>query len=135
MLTAWGVFAQEKLPAGSSLSTEAAKHFPQPVEVGTLLHRTVLQPLESQPVLGHVDAIVRARDGTLQAVVAYGGIFGLGVRPIAVPIDAMVLLGYDMEIEYFTPKDLNGFPTYNGAGTTRLASSDTIKVGLARPSH
>ena len=105
------------------------------MRVGDLVHRTVLQPLESQPVLGHVAAVVRQGDGTVSVVVNYGGLFGIGARPIAVPVEAMTLAGYNMEIVDFTPRQLSGFPTYSGAGATTIPPDATIKVGLSRPSH
>ena len=56
-------------------------------------------------------------------------------RPIAVPVDAMVLLGQDMEIVAFTPEQLRQFPTFSPSGTTDVADDTIIKVGLAKPSH
>ncbi len=117
-----------------SLAEKAAERFPQPVPAGTLLRRTVLEPLESQPVLGHVAGVVRAGDGTIDVVVDYGGFLGFGARPIAVPIDAMTLLGEDMEIVDFTPAQLRTFPTFEGAGTP-LPPDQIVHVGLSRPSH
>ena len=117
-----------------SLADKAAERFPQPVPVGTLLHRTVLEPLESQPVLGHVAGVVRASDGTIDVVVNYGGFLGFNARPIAVPIDAMTLLGDYMEIVDFTPAQLKTFPTFEGSGTP-VSSEEVVHVGLSRPSH
>jgi hypothetical protein len=118
-----------------SLAESAAMRFPQPVRVGDLLHRDVLEPVESQVLLGTVRQVVRDGDGTVQVVVDYGGFLGFGARPIAVPVDAMVLLGQDMEIVAFTPKELRKFPTFSLDGTTPLPSDTVIKVGLAKPSH
>ena len=114
---------------------KAADRFPQPVVVGSLLRRTVLQPEESKPVLGHVADIVRAKDGSLDAVVNYGGFLGFYTRPIAVPVDAMALLGEYMEILDFTPEQLKGFPTFDPVGTTPVPRSETIRVALAKPAH
>jgi hypothetical protein len=71
----------------------------------------------------------------MMVVIDYGGFLGFGSRPIAVPVDAMVLLGQDMEIVAFTPKRLRQFPTFSPSGTTDVADDTTIKVGLAKPSH
>ena len=97
--------AQESAPPGMSLAAAAARRFPQPVNVGSLIGRSVLQPLSSRPVLGHVaqvvrsdDDIVRSAGGVVQVVMSYGGLFGIGSRLIAVPVDAMVLLGDEMEV-------------------------------------
>ena len=118
-----------------TLAEKAAERFPQPVVVATLIHHTVLQPLESQPILGHVRQIVRAADGTIDVIVDYGGFFGFGARPIAVPVDAMVVSGQFMEIVDFTPEQLDKFPTYEAGADTPLPSDTSIRVGLAKPSH
>ena len=65
-------------PSGMSLAQSSAMRFPQPVRVGDLLHRTVLLPVESQTVLGRVRQVVRDGQGTIEVVVAYGGVLGIG---------------------------------------------------------
>jgi hypothetical protein len=122
-------------PTGMSLAESTAMRFPQPVRVGDLLGREVLRPVESQDILGRVHGLVRDRDGRIMVVVDFGGFLGFGARPIAVPVDAMVLLGQDMEIVAFTPDQLRQFPTFSPAGTTDVADDTIIKVGLAKPSH
>ena len=131
------VAAAHAQPASSVKGSDggASRRFPQPVRVADLLHRAVLQAVESQTVLGHVRAIVRAADGTIEAVVDYGGVLGIGARPIAVPVNAIALLGQDVEIVDLKPEQLHAMPTFNGSGFTSLAEGDTIKVGLTRPSH
>ena len=122
-------------PPGMSLADSAAMRFPQPVRVGDLLGRQVLRPVESQDVLGRVRRVVRDGDGRIMVVVDFGGFLGFGARPIAVPVDAMVLLGQDMEIVAFTPEQLRQFPTFSPSGTTDVADDTIIRVGLAKPSH
>jgi hypothetical protein len=122
-------------PTGMSLAQSTAMRFPQPVRSGDLLGREVLRPVESQDVLGRVSRLVRDRDGQIMVVVDYGGFLGFGARPIAVSIDAMVLIGQDMEIVAYTPDQLRQFPTFSPAGTTEITDDTTIKVGLAKPSH
>jgi len=68
-------------------------------------------------------------------VVDFGGFLGFGARPIAVPVDAMVLLGQDMEIVAYTSEQLRQFPSFSSSDTTDVASNTIIKVGLAKPSH
>lgn len=113
----------------------SATRFPQPVRVGSLLRREVLRPVESQTVLGRVAQLVRNRQGTIEVVVDYGGFLGIGARPIAVPLDAMVLLGSVMEIVAYTPRQLRHLPTFSASGTTPIASDTIVSVGLAKPSH
>jgi len=122
-------------PPGMSLAESAAMRFPQPVRVGDLLHRDVLRPVPSQQILGHVRAVVRDKEGAVEVVINFGGFLGFHTRPIAVPVDAMVLLGQDMEVVAFTPKQLRAFPTFSASGTTPVPNDATIKVGLAKPSH
>lgn len=129
------VLAQNIKPPGMSESEAAARRFPQPVRVGNLIGRTVLQPLESQPVLGRVESLVRRPDGTVAVVVRYGGLLGIGARPIAVPLDAMVSLGEYMEIVDLKPAELDRLPTFDGSGVTAIEAAQVVKVGLARPSH
>jgi hypothetical protein len=123
------------LPDAATLAARAAKRFPQPVRVGDLIGRDVLQPLESQPVLGRVAAVVRGADGRLDFVVAYGGLLGLGARPIAVPADAMALLGQYVAILDFTPAQLATFPTADAAALAPLPSDTVIRVALTKPFH
>ena len=122
-------------PAGMSLAESAAMRFPQPVRVGSLLHRDVLQPVESQRFLGTVEQVVRGDDGALQVVIEYGGFLGFGARPIAVPVDAMVLVGQVMEVVAYTPEQLRAFPTFSAGDATPLSLDSIINVGLAKPSH
>ena len=122
-------------PPGMGLAESAAMRFPQPVRVGDLLGRAVLRPVESQDILGRVRRVVRDGNGQIMVVVEFGGFLGFGARPIAVPVDAMVLLGQDMEIVAFTPKQLRQFPTFSSSGTTDVPDDAVIKVGLAKPSH
>ena len=128
-------YAQQPKPPDTTLAEAAARRFPQPVKVGDLLNRQVLQPLESQPTLGWVRDLVKRPDGSIDVVVNYGGYFGFFSRPIAVPVDGMVLLGQYMEIMDFTPDQLNRFKTFDGAGAVPVPPDSIIRVGLAGPSH
>jgi hypothetical protein len=118
-----------------SLANSAAMRFPQPVRVGTLLNRPVLQPVESQTVLGTVKQVVRDQPGAVSIVIAFGGVLGFGTRLISVPVDATVLLGDAMEIVAFTPEQLSQFPTFQPTGTTPVPPDTILKIGLAKPSH
>ena len=127
--------AQPAQPLAATLQAGAARRFPQPIAAGALLGRTVLQPLESQPVLGTVKAIVQAPDGTVAAVLRYGAVLGIGGRLIAVPLDAMTLLGERMEVVDFTPEQLDGFPAFDPAAAKAVPPQTVLRVGLSKPSH
>ena len=122
-------------PPGMSMATSAAMRFPQPVRVGDLLGRDVIQPVESQNFEGTVQQIVRNPDGTLAAVIALAGFLGIGSRPVSVPVDALVLLGQVVEVDAFTPAQLRRLPTYSRETAVPLSADAIIKVGLAKPSH
>jgi hypothetical protein len=135
LIASTAAYAQRPAPSGMSLAEAAARRYPQPVRVGDLLKRQVLQPLESQPILGWVRNVVHRPDGGIDVVVDYGGAFGLFARPIAVPVEAMALLGEYMEIIDFTPAQLDQFKTFDVAGAMPLPPDSIIRVGLAKPSH
>ena len=122
-------------PSGMNLADSAAMRFPQPVRAGELLGRTVRQPVESQNVRGDVRGVVRAGDGAVQVVMSFGGLLGFDRHLIAVPLDAMVLLGQDMEVVAFSPEQLRQFPVFDPAGTNPVPPDTVLKVGLAKPSH
>jgi len=133
-LCAAAAMAQEAAPAGVDPARFEAKRFPQPVRVGDLLHRTVLEPVESRRILGHVDRVIRGAGGKEAIVMSFGGFLGFGAHRIAVPTAAMVLLGSELEVLDFTPQQLEHFPTYDGTGGV-LGADEIIRMGLAHPSH
>ncbi len=123
------------LPTQAELAAQAAARFPQPVRVGDLLHRAVLKPLESQDTIGRVEHVVRGPDGVIRVIMSFGGLLGLDTHPIAVPVDAMVLVGQVMEVVGLTPQQLRALPAYKGGDGVELPADATIKIGLAKPSH
>ena len=135
LLACGAVRAQPSASPATPLTEMAARRFPQPVRVGDLLRRTVLQPTEAQPKLGRVRDIVARADGAISVVMEYGGLFGFGARPIAVPVEAMALLGEYVQVVGFTPAQLDALATFDGAGATPLPPDRVIRVGLAKPSH
>jgi hypothetical protein len=128
-------WAADPLPSLAALQAREARRFPQPVRVGDLIARDVLKPVEAQPILGHVDAVVRRPDGGLDVIVRYGGVLGFGARPIAVPIEAMALMGQFMAVMDFTPDQLGTFPTSDGAGLQAVPPDTMIRVGIVKPFH
>ena len=66
---------------------KAESRFPQPVRVGALIGRQVLEPTEAQHVLGRVETLVRSADGKVSMIMTIGGLFGFDTRLIAVPIE------------------------------------------------
>jgi hypothetical protein len=121
--------------AAPDLAQQAARRFPQPVIVGTLIGRDVLAPNEAQPILGHVAAVDRRPDGKIDMILRYGGVLGIGSRLIAVPVDAMALLGEYVAVVGYTPAELNRFPPADPAAEAAVSPGETIRVGLVGPFH
>ena len=111
-----------------------AARFPQPVQVGVLPGRDVLQPIEAQPILGHVASIVR-KDGNLLFVINRGGFLGFGATPVAVPVADLALLGHYVALMGMTPQQFARLPRFNPAGAVPLGPDKIIEVGIVRPFH
>lgn len=122
-------------PAGMSLAQSAAMRFPQPVRVGDLPGRAVIEPVEAQTMLGRVRSIVRDDRGTVLAVIRLDRWFGLRSRTVVIPIDAMVLVGDVLEPVIYTPAQLWQLPPFDLSSAVALSDDATIRVGLAKPSH
>ena len=135
LLCAGGAQAQKPAPDGMAHEVAAERRFPQRVRVGDLIGHTVLRPIPSRAVLGTVTQVAKTSDGKILVVIDYGGLLGFGARSIAVPVEAMALIGKDMEMLDFQPPQLDLFPTFTSAGTTPVAPDETILVALAAPSH
>ncbi len=120
-------------PTLAVLQQREAKRFPQPVRVGDLIGQRVLEPSESQGVLGRVEAITKRPDGGLDLVMSFGGILGLGARSIAVPIEAMAVLGPQVVAVDYSKKQLGALPT--ATETAALGPNEIIRVGIVRPYH
>jgi hypothetical protein len=118
-----------------SMVTSAAMRFPQPVRVGDLLRRDVIQPVESQNFLGTEQQIVRNPDGALAVIINLGGFLGFGSRSMSVPVDTLVLLGQVVEVDAFTPAQLRQLQTFSPGTAVPLPPDAVIKFGLAKPSH
>lgn len=118
-----------------TLAERAARRFPQLVRVGDLIRRQVLRPVEQQDVLGRVAAVVRRADGGVLIVINLGGTLSLGSRQVAVPVEAVALLGEHVALMDLSPTQLRALPAFTPDNTTPVPLSDTLRVGLTRPFH
>jgi hypothetical protein len=119
--------ASAQAPDRASLAEHAARRYPQPVRVGDLIGREVLEPKESQTVLGRVAAIRRAQDGGIDLVMRYGGLLGFGTRLISVPIEAVALLG-----EYVAMVGLTPCPPHRSKGRRSAPTKRSVSGLCAR---
>ena len=129
-----GVAAQPAAPPAPS-AERASRRFPQPVRAGDLIGRTVLAAKEQQPVLGRVAGIVRQSDGSTSLVIAESRWFGIGARPVAVPIEAVGLLGEYVALLDITPEQLRVSATFEAPSAAAVPPDDIIRVGLVKPFH
>lgn len=110
-----------------------AARFPQPVRVGDLIGRPVLDDDDS--TLGRVRQLVRGPDGRVLVVVAYNawfGWFGWDARPVAVPIEAVAALGRQLA-SLDMPRDAYATaPSFTGANTRPVGDNEIVRIALTR---
>ena len=130
------------------MAGRAADRFPQPVRAGDLPGRFLLQPEESQPVLGRVTGLVRRDDGGAAVIVRLDGVLGLnrlglqpvawsgvGSRLVAVPVEAVALLGEYVALMGLTPERLRALPTFVAGSAAAIPTDETLRIGIVRPFH
>ena len=106
------------------------RRFPQPVRVGDLIGLPVLD--DNDVTLGHVRQVVRTPEGKILLIVSYGGWFGWGSRPIAVPIEVVAILARQIATLDMPPREFAAAPAWQGAGAQVLANDETIQIALGR---
>ncbi len=117
-------------PMPSAAEARMQMRFPQPVRVGDLIGQPVLD--DDDNTLGQVREVVRDPQGRIRLIVSYSRWWGLGGRPVAVPIEVVVSLGRQIDSVDMTPADYAAAPTWV-AGTDRpIAPDQIIRIGIGR---
>ena len=86
---------------------------------------------------GGADVIVRL-DGVLGLTwlglqpIAWSGV---GSRLVAVPVEAVALLGEHVALMGLTPERLRALPTFTPGSATEIPPDETIRLGIVRPFH
>jgi PRC-barrel domain len=129
---------QPSSPQGSdaefSPEEKMRRRFPQPARVRDLIGLPVLD--DDDNTLGYVQRVVRTRDSKIQLIVRYGGWFGwIGwwQRAVAVPIEAVALLGPNIAALDMSPDQFRAAPTWQPSPEVRdISPEETIRVALTR---
>jgi hypothetical protein len=106
------------------------RRYPQPVRVGFLIGLPMLDWQDS--TIGFVQDVVRTPEGKIQLVMPYGGWFGRGGRPIAVPIETVAILARQIAVLDIGKDDFDKTPTWNGSGTQAIGRDETIRIAVTR---
>ena len=120
----------ETFPQDESLEAKMARRFPQKVKVGDLIGLPVLD--DDNATLGHVQQVVRSPEGKIKLIVTYSRWFGWFGRPVAVPVEAVAILGKQIASLEMPPAEYEKAPTWM-AGTDRpFRESEIIRIALTR---
>jgi PRC-barrel domain len=106
------------------------RRFPQPVRVGDLIGLPVLDDNDS--TIGFVRQVVRTSEGKIKLIVSYSRWFGWFGQPVAVPIEAVIILGRQLASVDMAPSEYAAAPTWQEKDALILQNGETILVGLGR---
>jgi|SRR6516165_2967350 len=118
--------AQKPMP----MEERMHRRFPQPVRVGDLIGLPVLDDDDS--TIGFVRQVVRTPDSKIKLIVPYSRWFGWFGRPVAVPIEAVVILGRQLASVDMSPSEYAAAPTWQGQDVLILQNDEIIQVALGR---
>ena len=113
-------------------SPEAAARFPQPVRVGDLIGRQVLEDRPNQQVLGRIQAVSRDLEGGVRILVGRTGWLGRDAGQVAVPVESMALLGQFVVLKDVPADRFAALPADTRLPGPLLDAAATIRMGLAR---
>jgi hypothetical protein len=132
MIPPTGMGAEDKAMAAHDMAEDERmrRRFPQPVRVGDLIGLPVLD--DGNRTFGHVREVVRTPQNGIELIVGCGGFLGFGVRPVAVPIEVMGILGRALASLDMPRQDYAAAPTWHNNGATVIPDDDSISIALAR---
>jgi hypothetical protein len=117
-------------PMPSEAEARMQMRFPQPVRVGDLIGLPVLDDDDS--TLGRVREVVRDPQGRIKLIVGYSRWWGLGGRPVAVPIEVVVILGRQIDSVDMKPAEYAAAPTWVAGTDAPIAPDQIIRIGVGR---
>ncbi len=131
--TAFAVSATTVAQAPAPDDTPEARfnrRFPQKARVGDLINLPILD--DGDRTIGHVQKVVRTPDGRIKLVVSYSKWFGWFGRPVAVPIELVVILGRQIASVDMQPEEYETAPTWVDGKDQILSGNDSIRIALGR---
>ena len=117
-------------PMPSAAEARMQMRFPQRVRVGDLIGLPVLDDGDS--TLGRVREVVRDPNGRIKLIVGYSKWWGLGGRPVAVPIEVVVILGRQIDSVDMKPAEYAAAPTWVAGTDAPIAPDQIIRIGVGR---
>lgn len=129
---------------------DAAKHeptqeerylarFPQPAKVGHLIGLPVLDGQDR--TIGYVRDVAKTPDGKIKLIVPYNswfgwvsyrGVFDAYRKPVAVPLETVAILGYQIDALDMSRADFDKAPAWSAQDGTSLSRDDTVRIGVQR---
>lgn len=132
MIPPTGMGAEDKAMAARHMAEaeRMQRRYPQPVRVGDLTGIPVLD--DDSRTLGYVRRVVRTPQGAIELIVDYGGWFGWGSRPVAVPIEVVGIFGRQLASLDMPRSEYVAAPTWRDGADMVLPADASIAVALAR---
>jgi hypothetical protein len=117
-------------PMPSAAEARMQMRFPQPVRVGDLIGLPVLDDDDS--TLGRVREVVRDPQGKIKLIVGYSKWWGVGGRPVAVPLDVVIIVGKQIDSVDMKPAEYAAAPTWMAGTDAPIAPDQVIRIGIGR---
>lgn len=122
----------------ASNSARAQARYPQQVRVAALQGRRLIEPEESQPILGRVKSIVRGTNGAMLVIETGGSFAWTGLerrREVVVAAADCALLGQWVVLADVDPDDFAKLPTYRSGSLPTVDPNSHILMGIVKPFH
>ncbi len=117
-------------PMPSAAEARMRMRFPQPVRVGDLIGLPVLDDDDS--TLGHVREVVRDPQGKIKLIVSYSKWWGIGGRPVAVPLEVVEIVGRQIDAVDMKPAEFAAAPTWAAGADRTIAADEMIRIAVGR---
>ena len=126
-------------PAEKTPAEKMKSRYPQPVKVSDLIGLPVLDARDR--TLGYVEKVVRSSEGMVRLIVPYSswlgwprhvGPFESVRRPVAVPIETVVILGRQIDALDMDRSEFDRAPAWTGQNEKPIPADEIIKIAIGR---